>query len=225
MLPSFARFMALWIKRLGRCLVAKHRSLHHQHEQDLIVYRNGHRNLLNRILHWVCIPMETATSLLVLDRLILLSRLSYQERGRNAPPLPRTWKYLLQSEVAQTINGIMGLVSILAAVPPSRNTRPSGAWAAALFHAALAVSYIPNQQQQQSTNIIFCSWEHVLALWIASWLLQIGVGHWILEGNHPTFFGTPTTTATGSDKSSNPHPSTGVSVLAVATSVMIAWKS
>lgn len=91
MLPSFARFMALWIKRLGRCLVAKHRSLHHQHEQDLIVYRNGHRNLLNRILHWVCIPMETATSLLVLDRLILLSRLSYQERGRNAPPLPRTF--------------------------------------------------------------------------------------------------------------------------------------
>jgi len=48
-------------------------------------------------------------------------------------------------------------------------------------------------------------WRHAVAIWIASWSLQIGVGHWVLEGNQPNL------------------ANNEVSLLAATQSVLIAW--
>jgi uncharacterized membrane protein YGL010W len=57
--------------RFADLLWSSLQAIREQHAIDLVVYRNGHQDWTNRMLHWILIPIETATSLMLLDRLIV----------------------------------------------------------------------------------------------------------------------------------------------------------
>jgi heme/copper-type cytochrome/quinol oxidase subunit 2 len=83
------------------------------------------------------------------------------------------------------------------------------AWLTLTFHIVMAWSFrreIIYQQQQQQQQRRFVK---ALVAWIIAWMLQVGVGHWMWEGNQPNVAA---------------HPN-DVSYLAMCTSVLIAWSS
>ena len=74
--------------------------------------------------------------------------------------------------------------------------------ASLLFHAAMsALTKVEYGYIGSITRI-------ALVVWTISWVLQVGVGHWVLEKNQP-----------------NVATIDQVSFLAVLESVLIAWKS
>lgn len=186
------------------CCALLLRSLREQHEIDLQVYRDGHQNVTNRILHWLLIPVEIITFLVLVDRLVLLLLLPLV--SINQPLKKKKNSRLLlviQSRtIAQATNVTLGILSFFLVSP-----LPDAAGLAALcLHGLLfAIPLILPKRIKQNQ----LSMKRVVAAWTLSWLLQICLGHWILEGNAPTFF----------------QSKDGVSFQAVATSVLIAWKS
>jgi uncharacterized membrane protein YGL010W len=161
--------------------------LRKQHATDLQVYRDGHCNFANRICHWLLIPVETVTCLVLLNQfLLLLLCLAAAKKQRDTL---NKKKRLLQCTFVQAINWTLGILSLIIS--------PDATGLAAFFFHAGAV---PRAKQQSLSSVAMA--------WFLSWILQICVGHWLLEGNVPTF-----------------QQNGGVSMLAVVTSVLIAWKS
>jgi uncharacterized membrane protein YGL010W len=195
------------------------RSLHairEQHEIDLVVYRNGHQDWTNRMLHWILIPIETATSLMILDRLIVwltttTRQLKFGVTANEAKrsdlsdrmvdlPVVRVF----ESAAIRAVNVTLAILSMGAS--------PETFWGylAAIFHASLSMC-----RTKHSVSLHFIG-----TMWLISWILQIALGHWLLEGNNPTFWRSSKAALSGL---AIDHQ--GVSIQAVATSVLIAWKS
>jgi Protein of unknown function (DUF962) len=185
-------------------------AIREQHAIDLVVYRNGHQDWTNRMLHWILIPIETATSLMLLDRLIVwisTRQLKFEVTANEAKRTNQDRAVdlrvrVFESGVIQAVNVTLAILS-MAASPETF----SGCLAA-IFHASLAM-YRPKHKSPQ---------HFIGTLWLISWMLQIALGHWLLEGNNPTFWRSSIAALSGLDK----H---GVSIQAVATSVLIVWES
>jgi uncharacterized membrane protein YGL010W len=194
--------------RFADLLWSSLQAIREQHAIDLVVYRNGHQDCTNRMLHWILIPIETATSLMLIDRLIvwLTTRLKFGVTAtskRSDRVVDLTVDRVFESAVIRAVNVTLAILS-MAASPETF----SGC-VAAIFHASLAVTY----RTKQPVSLQFIG-----TIWLISWMLQIVLGHWLLEGNNPTFWRSPNAALSGLEQ----H---GVSILAVATSVLIAWKS
>jgi len=158
--------------------------LQDQHEMDLQIYRTAHTNMWNRTLHWMMIPLETFAFLATVA--VLLSRIK---------PLSSKSNELAM----QAFGWTLGIVSLLI----SGKSILIGL-ASFLFHtvAASFASRLVQILDPMSTLAV------AFFTWTVAWILQVGVGHWILEGNQPNLANT-----------------NEVSWLAMTQSVLIAWKS
>jgi uncharacterized membrane protein YGL010W len=152
------------------------RKLQSQHRQDLVIYRQAHQEWRNRVLHWILIPAECWSALL-LGLLIL--------------PF---------SSIIIPFVGIgLAFLSLVLA------TNPTIGAATFLFHGfAVWTSLEIVASRELWEALVIC-----LSVWTIAWALQVGVGHWIWEGNDPNV--------------SNLQSS--VSILAMCQSVLIAWSS
>lgn len=171
-----------------------------QHQVDLEVYRSAHQNFTNRLLHWFFIPLETVGIVVIAG---ILARKAHN------------YSTLLSLALHEgTICATLGLLSIVV----------SPCWTGilvAMFHVAIYryVSWyfgpMPprkkclNFSSKQSEAIARQGFILSAAIWTISWFMQVGLGHWIIEGNQPTV--------------SNQRAD--VSVLAMILSILIAWKS
>jgi uncharacterized membrane protein YGL010W len=148
------------------------RDLQVQHLEDLKIYRAAHQEWRNRVLHWLMVPIECWSALLVS-------------------------MVMLPSLVTFLVGFGLGCLSVLIA------TKPSVGMATFCFH--LRAIWMCFELK---------SWGTFQALLIAggsctlAWTLQVGVGHWIWEGNQP-----------------NVANMKEVPYVAMCQSVLIAWSS
>jgi uncharacterized membrane protein YGL010W len=173
-------------------------ALRNQHEVDLHIYQSAHQNSANRILHSCLIPLETLSCLLLLASAIRLLVQSIIARDKNdcssRPPL-------LILHFYHAMGWTLGLTSLVLS--------PDAVGAAACTFHVVAFRWITTWQQQ-SVFSVSALVRKTLFVWTLSWVLQVGMGHWILEGNQPTVFA---------------NNMQDVSWLAMTQSVLIAWKS
>ena len=203
--------------------------LQDQHVLDCQVYQSAHQEWYNRALHWILIPCEVASFVALCQGMIqwLWLRVAAQ---RNPTKILLEW-------LSVAVNGIgytMGLVSFLVLTvdyqdnssPPPYLTSNGKSWilgsVVLLFHVAVVhanhfmlqsiittTKNIPTTTGTK-TSAAFHKLHWFLGVsvvvWTLSWTLQVGVGHALLEGNSPNL--------------ANPED---VSLLAVATSVLLAW--
>jgi uncharacterized membrane protein YGL010W len=188
--------------------------LSQQHEIDLVIYRNSHRNFYNRLLHHVCIPIETAGFVVLVGVVAtaLQRQMLFPKKGNVIGDGGRilvstvSWTLgLLSLILSPDIVGVTALLYHIQAIP----------W---LYDRCSSWSSTPPPPLRPSPHHHHHHRHHhdhwtmllLLLLTIASWIIQIGIGHWMLEQNQPTFF-QPGNTAS--------------STLSMLTSIVIAWKS
>ena len=205
-------------------------SLIHQHAIDLYVYRAAHQQWANRVLHWILIPVETASFFLVLA--IVAFHGSLWERrirkgvvgnrtiirqssnGSSRPNLKKRHEITPQQhslviDLLSSIGWILGILSfVLCLLDDGNVTLHQAAWIIGIIAAAFHLALVP-----YSLAIITQWGSHVACLvamvaWTLAWSLQVGIGHYLIEGNQPTI--------ANKDQ---------VSALAMVTSIVIAWKS
>jgi uncharacterized membrane protein YGL010W len=149
------------------------RKLPSQHRQDLKIYRQAHREWRNRLLHWILIPAECWSALL----LGLL---------------------ILPSSTICFVGLALACLSLVLA------TNPTIGAATFLFHGFAVWTGLEIVTSLELWKAgVMC-----LSVWTIAWSLQVGVGHWIWEGNDPNVANLP-----------------NVSILAMCQSVLIAWSS
>jgi uncharacterized membrane protein YGL010W len=149
------------------------RKLQSQHFQDLKIYRRAHQERRNRLLHWILIPAECWSALL-LGLLILPSAIVL----------------------------IVGIgLACLSLVLATNSTIGAATF---LFHGFALWTGL----EIVASRELWEAWVICLSVWTIAWALQVGVGHWIWEGNDPNI----------ADLQS-------VSLLAMCQSVLIAWSS
>jgi hypothetical protein len=81
-----------------------------------------------------------------------------------------------------------------------------------LYHVTVAYLLL-RQEDLMPHNAHFGSSDKIFWMWILSFLLQIVLGHHVLEGNAPTFVEPPL------------GAPSGVSAQAICFSVLLAWRS
>jgi hypothetical protein len=159
-------------------------------------------------LHHVCIPIETAGFIILAGVVV-------------APALQRQMLFPKKGNVigdggrilVSTVSWTLGLLSLILS--------PDFVGVAALLFHVWAIPWLydrcaprplpPHHKQHRHHHDDRKTMLLLLLLTtttIASWIMQIGIGHWLLEQNQPTFF-QPATTST----------------LSMLTSIVIAWKS
>lgn len=194
-------------------------SLIHQHAIDLYVYRAAHQQWANRVLHWILIPIETASFFLVLAIVAFHGSLWGIRKGvvgnrtkirQSQPNLKkRPQQHSLVIDLLSSIGWILGILSFALCLLDDGNvTLHPAAWIIGIIAAAFHLALVP-----YSLAIITQRGSHVacvvaMVAWTLAWSLQVGIGHYLIEGNQPTI--------ANKDQ---------VSVLAMVTSVVIAWKS
>jgi uncharacterized membrane protein YGL010W len=177
-----------------------------QYEYDLLVYQMGHRNLYNRILHYICIPIEIGTFSILVHHCLL-----WRTNARRTFTQRSSWGLLRRrfSSFSSWIRYLAVPVSHFAIGTVSFYLSPSNGigllvW---LFHVSLAYILLLREETRPTEGN--CYFHTVFLIWIFSFLLQIVLGHYLLERNHPTFI----------------EPTLGVSGQAILTSVLLAWNS
>jgi Protein of unknown function (DUF962) len=201
-----------------------------QHDLDLNVYQMSHTVLCNRILHWVMVPIETLSFIILLYSLMafLIIRLLVSEKQFASKD--NRWNYLpgfKQSSLTSTkgmssilrhllstvgvflgslsfmvSTDLVGFFSLLVHIMPIQ-------WILKVEYSILSQNF----SLQRKVNLIQ---RHHLDLMyfsaintVVSWTLQVCVGHWILEKNNPSLI-------------SNTNL---ISMLAILQPIVIAWKS
>lgn len=171
--------------------------LEQQHAIDMQVYQTVHKNVGNRCLHYVLVPLEVASFLWLLTVVSLClgwKRKSAKgaERNVETPPI------LLPLLVTAT-GGTMGILSYLVA-----KNRLLGL-VVLLLHG-LWIHVCPVWVKR-------LGWKHSctigISVWGMSWALQVGVGHLWMEQNLPNLL----------------SPEDNVSLLSMATSIVLAWQT
>ena len=147
--------------------------LQHQHMKDLTIYRACHKDFRNRALHWMMIPTECWSALLILT-------------------------VVFPSWIGVGAGVVLGCLSLGIA------TKPAIGFLSFLFHLA-AIWSCAAMMTTWGRQVAFTV---ALMAWNIAWLLQVCVGHWMLEGNQPNVSNLKT-----------------VSFLAMIQSVLIAWSS
>ena len=168
------------IARIGSAI----QSLQEQHEFDLKIYRSAHAELFNRVLHWIMIPLETFAFLLAAA--VVLSRIMpVSSKSNDLAMYSVGWTLGILSLAIAGESIFIGLISFF-------------------FHIAAAscANRLVQKLDLMSTVAV------AMSTWTMAWILQVGIGHWLLEGNQP-----------------NVANITEVSWLAMTQSVLIAWKS
>lgn len=211
------------------------RLLRERHLEDLQIYRARHSDPRNRAIHWVMIPVETFSFLLLIFASVE-ALLRHRRRGeqREDHQNPSKSEAAVKADTANpnassiddssslfllSIGWCVGLVSALIATEDNRSI----GLASLAFHviacrvALRLVTGRSNRHQfdasPPSSTMFGPAAKHspiVLAffLWTISWSLQVVVGHWGFEGNQP-----------------NVANIDEVSWLAMTQSVLIAWSS
>jgi uncharacterized membrane protein YGL010W len=183
------------------------RGLQEQHMLDLRLYRSAHRNTSNRGLHHVLIPLEVMCFYILLQLLVASTKPQYKkiktaDRGRAY--LHRTVSLLAAAAAWSTAVTTL----LVATVDDFEYQLSASPWPRAILAALVPLitvwcaetAWIP----YYGSTPVFC---FTICLWIASWSLQIVIGHGYLERNQPNFV------------------QDSVSLLAVLQSILIAWKS
>jgi Protein of unknown function (DUF962) len=185
--------------------------LKEQYEIDLQVYQMGHRNLFNRILHYIFIPIEIGTCSILMHRCLLSwtttrdARSTHSRSFRGFQRLSLWIRYLF----VPIIHVAVGAVSFYVSSSPHDFGIGLLAW---LYHITVACLLLL-QDDLMARNKCLCSSSNVFWMWFLSFLVQIVVGHYLLEGNAPTFQEPPL------------GAPSGVSAQAICSSVLLAWKS
>lgn len=136
--------------------------LQEQHHIDLEVYQAQHQDVRNRALHWLLIPIETASFLVALACLLSVASV-------------KQYLWISTGSILRSICWCLGLTALLIA----KECRIG--LAACLFHILVCEGILALLRRFGLTTSAawsFCGW-------ILAWTLQVGVGHWILEQNQP----------------------------------------
>eukprot|EP00977_Amphora_coffeiformis_P016016 scaffold4855_cov195-Amphora_coffeaeformis.AAC.1 len=159
--------------------------LRDQHAVDLTIYRSAHQNVDNVRLHYVLIPCEVASFLWLFTT---ISSILFFGKNKGE------WGMILVSSLGWTF----GLVSCAVAADVRLG------WAVLLFHVTIV------HICQRYANALGFTKSLVVGLmvWTASWGLQIGVGHYVMEGKPPNLL----------------NPDDKVSLLSAMTSITLAWE-
>lgn len=160
------------------------RRLQEQHSKDLIIFRSRHSEIRNRALHWILIPVEVFSFFLFLAALIAF--------------VSSTGKVnVSEALLLQSVGWTIGIISILV----SENNF-FAATASLTYHVLVARTCGALVRKRGVAKTFQLS----AITWSLAWLIQVGIGHWILEGNQP-----------------NVATMEQVSFLAMTQSVLIAW--
>jgi uncharacterized membrane protein YGL010W len=166
-----------------------------QHHMDWKVYRSAHNEPRNVLLHKILIPIECWSSLMLLWLAINWVVTRWMD------PTLATLATLLKS-VPHMVTLMLGILSLVLA------KRRWVGIATLVFHIGIVfvceflLQFHQQQRQQRSWAIPIL----VLSSWSLAWMLQVGVGHYLLEGNAP-----------------NVANLQDVSYLAMCQSVLLAW--
>jgi uncharacterized membrane protein YGL010W len=160
-------------------------SLQNQHIADLRTYRQAHQDERNRVLHWILVPVETASFLLITATVI-----------RYALVRARIASTSFHETIVSAIAWTLGLISV------AIGTRLPISLACLLWHVGTA-HLVNCATREQKGSLCLRSG---LVAWSVAWAFQVGIGHWIWEGNRP-----------------NVSNLEDLSWLAVTESVLIAW--
>ena len=175
-----------------------------QHKVDLKLYRSGHRDRRNHLLHWLLIPVECWSALLFLWILtglfalitITVEALEHSDDKNGSGAISCCHIIWL---IPRAITGVLGILSLLIA------TNTTIGVASLLFHI-FRIKMCVSLMQQRDLWVV----SMIAGLsWSAAWIIQGCVGHVIFERNLPNIA----------------NPSDEVSYLAMSQSVLIAWSS
>lgn len=195
--------------------------LKRQHEHDLAIYRRNHKEYKNRIIHWIMIPLECWSALLLF--MIILDII----RRQLLIPFLESCAILLSfpaptfdSFLERTFPIIVMAVGVgLGFLPLAISTQMWIGVACAIFHVIAVLScyslilVVHEASTRTADTDSYCQ-ETVLltsigvGTWTVAWIFQVGLGHWICEKNQP-----------------NVANMDEVSWLAMVQSVLIAWSS
>ena len=184
-------------------------SLREQHTVDLAVYRSAHQHEGNRRLHVVLIPLEVASFLWLLTVLVAnwhAATTWAPQRTDNKASFTSTKVQSLSSSLVSllvaSLGCTMGILSWIVASNPVMGI------IIFLLHVAMVQWCLVIQQQQQQYRFTAVVLLPPLVVWMLSWTLQIGVGHYWMEQRAPNLF----------------HPDDTVSWLSTLTSIVLAWE-
>jgi uncharacterized membrane protein YGL010W len=152
-----------------------------QHAADLRIYRGAHTDRYNRAMHWILIPVETTSFLLLTCTLLRSLHIPHSDI------------------VVASIGWTLGLVAV------SITSHRLVGLACLIGHVGAAAWVNQTVRRFSSRKTL---WVLGIVAWTLAWALQVGLGHWIWEGNNP-----------------NVANMSQVSWLALTQSVLIAWSS
>lgn len=172
-----------------------------QHDIDLEVYRSAHGNEWNRLFHYVMIPLEVASFLWLVTTVLvglsycLSSSSNTTSKKANATERPE------MSQLASVVNAASWTMGLLSCAVASNPILGLAVLVLHVFMGQACQMGVPSLGFRKSLAV-------GLTVWTISWCLQIGIGHYLLEGKPPNLF-----------NSEDP-----VSFLSAATSIVLAWE-
>lgn len=184
-------------------------NLQRQHIEDLTIYRAAHQEWRNRMIHWLMIPVECWSALTCCTVLIsciirmISSSLSLSSLSSSTLTIidehQENVSYgIVVTSIEMSVGMGLGILSLLI------STNIFVGILTFLFHSVASWTCVQLQNSYGNTYALL-----VAAIsWTVAWMVQVGVGHWVLEGNQP-----------------NVSNMTEVSYLAMCQSVLIAWSS
>jgi uncharacterized membrane protein YGL010W len=172
-----------------------------QHVQDLKVYRNHHKEWRNLVLHWIMIPLECWSALLVTTVVLVyvLDGSILATTTAATVPSPNISIFSSFGELIALVTGIgLGVLSWMIA------TKRWIGFLTFVFHciAMWTCHKVVTTMSPMETLSI------ALGVWTMAWMAQVGIGHWLWERNQP-----------------NVANMDDVSWLAMWQSVLIAWST
>ena len=174
--------------------------LREQHAVDLAVYRSAHTHVANIRLHDVFIPCEVASLLWLFTTIVLgynnhnNNKSNNSNNNKGVGTKGKEWQLLVITSLGWTL----GLVSCVVAADLRLGLTVF------LFH----ILVVQICQRCVAALGFTQSLRWGAFVWTASWGLQIGVGHYAVEGTPPNLF----------------NADDQVSLLSTLTSIVLAWE-
>ena len=169
-----------------------------QHKIDLAVYRSAHGHVWNRRLHYVLIPLEVASFLWISTTLLMTLRKGRWWGGNSKESKASSFLTVDHRVFILATAWTLGLVSGCVAENPVLGLT---VLILHVFMGHICLVWACTMDFRKSMTI-------GLVVWMLSWSLQIGVGHYYIEGKPPNLF----------------NPTDKVSLLSTITSIVLAWE-